>query len=163
MIGADVGTWIGTSVSVLSMGIAVWQARKASNAATRAEKMRDQIASRNAHSELSNLNGILAAALRAMDKYGPGAGVNARRGNSPESDAENVRSLTKEMARLRAMLVERFGETINEVITHLNSILADFGAATKDADRVVHGRKIYIEIIEFSGNVKQVLDKNIYG
>jgi hypothetical protein len=163
MSWTDVATWVGTGLAVVSMGVAILQAVRARDAATRAEEMRDEIAKRNAHGELSGLNGALGAAIRAMDKYGPGAGSNARRGYSPDSDAAMVRALTGEMTRLRALLIEKFGNEVGNVIAKVNQLLLNFAAAPSDAQRVQYGCDIYSEIVEFSGNVKKELDGNIYG
>jgi len=145
------------------MGVTIWQASQAKNAAARAEEMRDEIAKRNAHSELSGLNGALGAAIRAMDKYGPGAGPNARRGCSPNSDAATVRALTGEMTRLRVLLVDKFGNEVGTIIANVNQLLVNFAAASNDAQRVQHGCEIYNEIVELSGNIKNELDGSIYG
>lgn len=163
MTWTDVATWVGTGLAVISMIVAIWQAREAKSAATQAGEMRDEIAKRNAHSELSGLNGALGAAIRAMDKYGPGAGPNARRGCSPDGDAASVRALTGEMTRLRALLIEKFGDSVSVVISNINQLLADFAAANNDTQRVQHGCEIYNEIVEFSGNIKKGLDFTIYG
>lgn len=162
MTWTDGATWVGTGLTIISMGVAILQARKAKGAATKAEEMRDEISKRNAHSELSGLNGALGAAIRAMDKYGPGAGPNARRGFSPEGDAASVRALTGEMTRLRVLLVEKLGDDVSNVIAKVNRLLGDFANANNDAQRVQHGCDIYNEIVEFSGNIKSELDGNIY-
>lgn len=163
MTWTDVATWTGTGLAIISMGVAIWQASQARSAAAHAEEMRDEIANRNAHSELSVLNGVLRAAIRALDKYGPGTGPEARRGCSPESDAATVRALTGEMAQLRRLLVEKFGNEVSDVITKVNQLLVSFAAAPDEAERDQRGYDIYIEIVEFSGNIKKELDKNIYG
>lgn len=162
MTWTDGATWVGTGLTAIGMGVTIWQARQAKNAASRAEEMRDEIAKRNAHSELSGLNGALGAAIRAMDKYGPGAGPNARRGCSPNGDAATVRALTGEMTRLRVLLVEKFGDGVGDVVTSVNQLLVNFAAAPNDAQRVQHGCDIYNEIVEFSGNIKNELDGNIF-
>lgn len=153
----DIGTWVGTGIAAIS-AVVSW--RKASEA----KQMRDAIAKRKDHGDLSGLNGILTGALRAMEKYAPGAGINARRGSSPDSDAAAVRSLTSEMARLRGMLDRTFGKAaVSRVLNCLNNLLTAFGNAPNDNDRVSKGRDIYNEIVEFSGNIKSELDGNIYG
>lgn len=162
MTGTDWATWVGTGLALLSMAEAMRQARQAKSAAKRAEEMRDEIARRNAHSELSGLNGVLGAALRAMDKYGPGAGPNVRRGCSPDGDAASVRALTGEMARLRDLLVEKLGDGVSVVITDLNRLLVKFAGSKSDGERVRYGCDIYNEIVELSGNLKKELDGEIY-
>lgn len=163
MTWTDGATWVGTGLALISMGVAIWQARQAKSAAAHAEEMRNDIASRAAHSELSGLNGRLAAAIRAMDKYGPGAGRAARRGNSPESDAATVREVTGKMVELRDLLVKKFGNEVGDVITKVNELLIDFAEAPNPAEQLKHGGDIYNEILEFRGNIKKVLDRTIYG
>ena len=163
MTWTDGATWVGTGLALISMVVAIWQARQAKSAAAHAEEMRDEIASRAAHSELSGLNGMLVAAIRAMAKYGPGAGPAARRGNSPDSDAATVRALTVNMAQLRNLLVKKFGNEVGDVIAKVNQLLVRFAAAPNATEQHQHGSDIYNEIVEFSGNIKKVLDGTIYG
>lgn len=162
MTWTDGATWVGTIVTIISTIIAIWQANKAKQSATKAEEMRNDIAKRSAHSELSGLNGALGAAIRAMDKYGPGTGRDARRGSSPDSDAAAVRALTSEMTRLRILLTDKFGQKVMNVISNLNQLLSDFAAAPNESLKVQHGCNIYKEIVEFSGNIKKELDEDIY-
>jgi hypothetical protein len=145
------------------MIVAIWHASEAKSAATHAEQMRDEISKRNAHSELSGLNGVLSAAIRAMDKYGPGTGPIARRGCSPDSDAATVRALTGEMTRLRNLLSEKFGSEVGDLIKKINDLLVQFAASSSVANRDQHGCDIYNEIVEFSGNIRKELDGNIFG
>jgi len=153
----DIGTWVSTGIAAISAGVS-WQK------ANEAKQMRDAIAKRKDHGDLSGLNGILTGALRAMEKYAPGAGINARRGSSPDSDAAAIRSLTDEMARLRHMLDKTFGKAaVSRVLNRLKKLLTDFGNAANDNERVEKGREIYNEIVEFSGNIKNELDGNVYG
>ena len=162
MTGIDAVTWIGTGITIIGTGVAIWQACQAKSAAERAEEMRDEIANRSAHSELSGLNGLLVAAIRVMDKYGPGTGPEVRRGCSPASDAAAVRALTGEMARLRSLLVEKLGGEVNDIIPKINALLVDFARATNVAERDQRGGDIYNEIVELSGNIRKELDGNIF-
>jgi len=162
MAWTDVATWVGTGLAIISMGVAIWQASQAKTAAAHAEEMRDEVANRNAHSELSGLNGALGAAIRAMDKYGPGAGPGSRRGCSPDNDAASVRALAGEMTRLRTVLVEKLGNEVSDVITNVNQLLIRFAATSDVKERDERGCDIYLEIVEFSANVKKQLDANIY-
>lgn len=162
MSSTDIATWVGTVLALISMCVAILQAARAKTAADHAETMRDEITDRNAHSELSSLNGVLAAAIRAMDKYGPGAGPEVRRGCSPDSDAATVRALTTEMTRLRNLLFEKFGSEIGEVTKKTNRLLNSFANAPTVKERDTYGRDIYNEIVELSGNIKKELDRNIY-
>jgi hypothetical protein len=163
MTWTDVATWVGTVLAIISMIVAISQASKAANAAAQAERMRNEIANRNAHSELSGLNGALTAAIRAMDKYGPGAGPGLRRGCSPNSDATTVRALIGEMKRLRVLLVKKLGTEVSDTITKVDQLLINFAAAPNVTERDQLGCDIYNEIVELSGNIKKELDGNIYG
>lgn len=163
MTSSDIGTWIGTAFSIIGAAIAIWQARQAISAAHRAEEVRDEIETQHQHIELSGLDGVLAAACRAMDKYGPGVGSIKRRGASPEADAAVVRAFTAGMDRHREMLNEAFGKPCDDVRDRINGLLADFGNASDDGARLTKGQAIYLEISTFSGNMKQALDKRVFG
>lgn len=163
MTWTDIATWLGTGLAIISMIVAIWQASEAKSAATHAEQMRDEISNRNAHSQLSSLSGVLSAAIRAMDKYGPGTGPTARRGCSPNSDAANVRALTGEMMRLRNLLSEKFGSEAGDLVKKINDLLVQFAAAPNVADRDKYGCDIYNDLVEFSGNIGKELDGNIFG
>lgn len=160
---SDFATWVGTFFSVAGAGVAIWQAWQATNAAERAQRLRDEIAGRSAHSELSGLDGILAAACRAMDKYGPGRNPNSLRGISPHDDASAVRAFTAALDRHRDMLKKTFGESCDDVRDRLHAFLSDFASATDHSERQSTGCAIYLEMTTFSGNMKRALDLNIFG
>ena len=162
MTPTDIATWLSTALTVLATGITIWQAREARTAAKEAKGMRDEIAQRSQDGELSKLNGRLIAASRSMDKYGPGAGPNSRRGASSENDAQIVRELTAELARHRSMLSQKIGTPIEETISKINSKLNDFAASATDADRLRNGHDIYTELLELEGNLKATLDENLF-
>ena len=163
MTGSDIGTWLGTLFSIIGAAIAVWQSMQAKKAAKRAEEMRDEIAVKHEHSDLSGLDGVLAAACRAMDKYGPGVGSIVRRGASSEADAASVRAFTAGMDRHREMLTKAFGRPCDDLSERVNRLLGEFGEAATEADRLAKGREIYLEITMFSGNMKQALDGKLFG
>lgn len=163
MTGGEIGTWIGTFFSILGAGIAIWQARQATSAAERAEKMRDEIAGKHAHTELSGLDAMLASACRAMDKYGPGASPVRRRGTSPDVDAATVRTFTAAMDRHRELLATTFGKPCDDVRDRIISHLNAFGSASTDGERLEQGQNIYLEISIFSGNMKHAIDSKVFG
>ncbi|MDI1325433.1 MAG: hypothetical protein PSV23_01410 [Brevundimonas sp.] len=163
MTGSDIGTWIGTAFSILGAAIAVRQARRAKSAASQAVEMRDEIAEKHASRELSGLDGILAAACKAMDKYGPGRRASSLRGTTPDSDADAVRAFTAELDRHREMLASTFGQPCDDVRDRLHRLLGEFGAAATVSDRLPKGCEIYLEITTFSGNMKKALDGKVFG
>jgi hypothetical protein len=163
MAASDILTWIGTFFSIAGAAVAIWQARQSATAAVQAKKMRDDIVGRNTQSELSDLGGGLKAALRALDKYGPGVGSDVRRGSSPESDAATVRALTAELALKREMLANRIGPKCEEVRVSLNALLAEFANAADDDQRRPFGLDIYNELSAFSGTLKSALDSGVFG
>lgn len=152
-----IGTWVGTLVAVIS---AVTSWRKAGEA----KQMRDEIAGRKAHGELSGLNGILASALRAMQKYANGMSPTYRSGANPDEDALAVVAVANEMARLRAILDNSFGKTaVGKVLNKLDKLLADFGSSPNnpnDPVRVSKGNEIFTALKELSGNFKSEMDKH---
>lgn len=162
MTATDVATWVGTAIAFISMGVSIIQAKRAKSAAAKAEEMRDEISIRNANSELSGLEGMIAAATRAMDKYGPGAGAVARHGYSPENDAAAVRALTGCMSLLQGLLLDNFDVNVRDVTTNLNSLLIRFADAPNDMVRDKIGCDIYSEIVEFGGNIRRLVNANIY-
>lgn len=163
MLSSDTVTWIGTIFSILGAAIAIWQAKQAVSAAKRAEQMRDEIAGKSAHTELSALDAMLTAACNAMDKYGPGAQPVRRRGASPDSDAATVRAFTAAMDRHHDLLAATFGGPCNAVRDRINGQLDQFAAAANDAARVQAGKEVYSEIIIFSGNMKRAIDAKVFG
>jgi hypothetical protein len=163
MTWTDIITWVSAVITIISMFIAIRKARMAWNAATKAEEMRDDIANLNSHGELSGLNGMLAAAIRAMEKYGPGSKPKSRLSCSPDTDVATVRALTTEMAKLRHLLVERFGDEANTLISRFKTLLVKFAEATSNKEQDKICGDIYNDLTEFSGNIKKELDQNTYG
>lgn len=155
----DMATWAGVGVTWLL-------ARNARGAATDAEKIRNEIrgeiAERNAYGELSNLYGLITKVIERMDKYGPGAGADSRRGSKPNDDATSVRELTTQLAVHGAMLEERFID-IEQIRVRLADLLDEFSAEISDTGRVMKGRAIHSELTGLCGNIKKELDRNIYG
>jgi len=162
MTWTDYATWLGTGLSIIAMIVSICQALRAKNSAEQAKRMRDEISVRSSHNELSNLNGLLGSAIRSMDKYGPGATENARRGCSPDSDAGSVRAVTSEMIRLKNILIETFGQEVDELIRKINDLLKKFAQSIGPTERDEFGYMIHAEIVEFSGNMKKELDGGIY-
>ena len=162
MTPSDIGTWMGTLFSVVGAGIALRQANKAKTSADVATQKRNEIIEQYEHNELSGLDGVLLAACKAMDKYGPGVAASTRRGSSPQNDATRVRAFTAALDRNRDMLLKEFGDKADNVCRRLNILLSEFGSASSDAIRLEKGREIYLEITAFSGNVKHALDRKVF-
>ncbi len=159
---SDTVTWIGTGFSILGAIIAIWQAYRARKAADEVEKARNQIIGRYEHGELGALDGVLATACRAMEKYGPGSRAATLRGTSPDSDANSVRAFTAALDRNTDMLNKAFGGSCTDVRDRVNALLDDFGAATTVDERLPKGKAIYLEITTFSGNMKKALDSKTF-
>lgn len=161
--GTDVATWIATGATVLATGIAIWQAWLAKGSADRAEAMRNEIAGSQQHVELGGLDNALATALQAMDKYGPGRRASGLRGTSPDNDADAVRALTLALHRHRDLFQQTFGEPCDTIHDRLTALLNEFGACTTADERLPKGCEIYIEVSTFSGNMKNALDRRVFG
>lgn len=161
MISVGALTWIGTAVTLIGTGVTIWQSTRAVSAANRAKEVRDEIDNRNTDRELSDLNGMMTAAIKAMDKYGPGASAMSLKGYSPDSDAGTVRALTAKMQQVSKLLKEKAGQDASEVITKVNQLLIKFGDASNEVEHREHGGEIYIEITEFSGNLHSVIGNRI--
>lgn len=159
---SDTVTWIGTAFSIIGAGIAIWQAWRARRAANQAEAARREIIGRYEHGELGALDGVLAAACRAMEKYGPGSRVATLRGTSPDSDANSVRAFTAALDRNTEMLNRTFGGPCADVRDRINALLDEFGASATADDRLPKGKAIYLEITTFSGNMKKALDTKTF-
>ncbi|MDG5750229.1 hypothetical protein P8R33_03830 [Qipengyuania sp. XHP0211] len=155
-------TWIGTAFSILGAGIAIWQAHRARTAAEKVEAARKQIVGRYQHGELGALDGVLSAALSAMEKYGPGSSVTRLIGASADSDANAVRAFTAALDRNTEMLTKAFGGHCVQVRDRINRLLDEFGAAQTDGGRLPKGKAIYLEISTFSGNIKKALDAGTF-
>jgi len=54
------------------------------------------------------------------------------------------------------------GNEVSDVITNVNQLLIRFAATSDVKERDERGCDIYLEIVEFSANVKKQLDANIY-
>ncbi len=161
-MSSDTVTWIGTAFSIIGAAIAIWQSWVASRAASRAEQVRDEITAKHVHNELSVLDGLLAAALNAMDKYGPGRSLGSLVGSSPDGDADVVRAFTAALGRHREMLEKTFGEPCDVVRNRINVLLGEFAAAVVSNERMPKGCDIYLEITTFSGNMKKALDAKTF-
>lgn len=159
---SDTVTWIGTAFSIIGAAIAVWQARRARTAAQQAELARKQIVGRYEHGELGTLDGVLSAACKAMEKYGPGSRAASLRGTSPDSDANAVRAFTAALDRNTEMLTKAFGGPCVDVRDRINGLLDEFGAAPTVDQRLPKGKEIYLEVTTFSGNMKKALDAKTF-
>lgn len=159
---SDTVTWIGTGVSIAGGLLSLWQAGNARSAAEKAERARKEISGRYDHRELSALDADVAAALRAMEKYGPGARPSSIRGASFDNDANVVRLFTAALDRHAEMLSKAFAGPCDDVRDRINAWLNEFGAAPTAADRLEKGKSIYLEIATFSGNMKKALDTGTF-
>lgn len=159
---SDTVTWIGTAFSIIGAGIAIQQAYVAGSAAKRAEKARKAIMGKYEHGELGVLDGVLSAAFKAMEKYGPGCRASSLRGTSPDSDAIAVRAFTAALDRHTEMLTKTFGGPCADVRDRINGLLDEFGAAGTADERLPKGKAIYLEITTFSGNMKKAMDARTF-
>ena len=165
---SDVLTWLWQIfkveyVNIFSMLLTILFASRAKGAAAAAKKTRDDIAKHITHSELSNLNGLLGAAIHVMDKYGSGSTAVSRQSHSPENDATTVRAFVTEMTRLSGVLGKTFErDKIKSTINEINKILDAFGKASDETEKAEQGKNIFLEISGFSGHLKKELDKNFF-
>lgn len=162
MSPSDIGTWIGTAVSIVGAVITIWQARAAVSAAQSAKQMRDEIEGKKTHGELSEVSGILTGALSAMSKYGPGQNPSSLIGSQPHIDAESVRTFTASLDLHSHILQQTLGTSCVPLRSKINKALDEFGMATTDEDRLKKGKIIYSAISEFSGSMKRVRDGFVF-
>jgi len=103
-----IGTWISVIGSIASIGGAIWafvEARKSSRAATKAEKVRDEIISRRKLIEVSQVHAETARILKIVSTVGPACNPSLLRG-------VNCGSIAKD--------VEEYSRYINEHSSHFN-------------------------------------------
>lgn len=154
-------TWLATLISI-GGGVYAWrQAKSAKESATQAEEVRKDILSKRDTNELSTLSAMLAKAIQTMDKFGPGSKPDLL-GYSPNNDSTSVREVTSCIALHMAMLRTIFEQKIDEIHSNLTEHLSEFGEADSDREWILAGRKIYLQLTEFSGILKGEMNKKLY-
>jgi hypothetical protein len=162
MTPSDVVTWIGTTVSVFSAGYAVLQAKRAKSAVHIAESLREQIISRYEGHDLQSLEPLVKAAQEAMRKYAMPATTSARRGSTPGKDANAVIKLNEEISLKKHILEKFFGREIGTFQNDFTNLISNFRFQQNDEEQASLGGEIHRMISDFSGELKAVLDKNIF-
>lgn len=157
-----IGTWISVIGSIASIGGAIWaffEARKSSRAATKAEKVRDEIVSRRKLIEVSQVHAETARILKIVSTVGPACNPSLLRGVNCGSIAKDVEEYSRYINEHSSHFNDFFENKAKELCQDLHSDIEALSEARSFEDKKAAGKSIYYKIDSFMPFVKELSDE----
>lgn len=157
-----IGTWIAVIGSIASIGGAVWafvEARKSSKAATKAERVRDEIVSRRKLIEVSQVHAETARILKIVSTVGPACNPSLLRGVNCGSIAKDVEEYSRYINEHSSHFNDFFENKAKELCSDLHPNIEALSEAKSFDDKKAAGKSIYYKIDSFMPFVKELSDE----
>lgn len=157
-----IGTWISVIGSIASIGGAIWafvEARKSSRAATKAEKVRDEIISRRKLIEVSQVHAETARILKIVSTVGPACNPSLLRGVNCGSIAKDVEEYARYINEHSSHFNVFFENKAKELCQDLHPDIEALSEAKSFDDKKAAGKSIYYKIDGFMPFVKELSDE----
>lgn len=147
--------------SIIGAIFSIWQARKSKSSANRAQEIKNQLISNKKTSEISELNSCFLQAKRSMEKFGPGAIPSGLDGITIEREMHDVQSFF-ELLKVNRCLFGKTSPNIADVFCEkLRVALETFAESSNNHDLRGNGKTIYVLLIDFSPEIKMILDEKL--
>ena len=155
-------TIVGTAASLIGAVIAIWQASKAKSAASKAERVKEQIIDHRQISELSNIQSSCRKAQKAMAKYGPASSTISLSGINSERDAKEVQEflllVTENREYFKHELKPELWNEADALCRKIHPIINEFVDESESKAIKNRGTKILLELNQFSSIIKNLID-----
>ena len=155
-------TWISVVGSIASICGAIWafiEARKASNAATKAENVKDEIIGRRKLVEVSQVYTETSRILKVASKVGPSSCQSLLRGVNCNSIAKDIEEYSRFINEHSSYFTDFFENKAKELCEQLHPHIEKLSEANTFEDKKAAGKNIYYKINAFMPFVKQLSDE----
>lgn len=159
---STVGTWVSVIGSIASIAGAVWafvEARKSSRAATKAEKVKDEIVSRRKLIEVSQVHVETKRILSRVSTVGPACNPSLLRGITGSSIAKDVEEYSRYLNEHSSHFDDFFHNKAKELCQNLRPDIEALSEAESGDDIKSFGTSIYYKINGFMPLAKKLSDE----
>lgn len=155
-------TWISVIGSIVSIAAAVWawiEAGKASQSATLAEKVKDEIVDRRKMVEVSQIHAETSRILKTVSKVGPSCNSILLRGINCADIAKEVEEYSRYINEQSSHFTEFFDNKAKQLCASLNDDIEALSEAKTFDLKKGAGKNIYYKINDFMPTVKSLSDE----
>ncbi|MDN3391366.1 hypothetical protein QL998_09900 [Pseudoalteromonas sp. APC 3691] len=148
--------------SIASIGGAVWafvEAKKSVNAASKAEKLRDELISRRKMVEVSQVHSETKRVLSVVSKVGPSCNAKLLKGVNCADIAKEVEVYASFIFEQSGHFTDFFENKAKELCNDLKDDIESLSEAINFEDKKNYGKSIYYKIQNFMPFVKQLSDE----
>lgn len=154
--------WLSIIGSIASIASAIWawyEARKASEAASRAEIVRDEIIQRRKLVEVSQVHMETKRILTVVSKVGPSSNATLLRGVNCAGIASDVEEYSRFLNEQSTHFSKQFENSAKDLCADLNKDIEALAEAKNPEDKKTAGKSIYYKINAFMPVVKELADE----
>ncbi|MEZ8093327.1 hypothetical protein ACED51_04505 [Photobacterium swingsii] len=158
---STIETWISVVGSIASICGAIWafiEAGKASNAATKAENVKDEIIERRKLVEVSQVYAETSRILKVVSKVGPSCNQSLLRGVNCGTIAKDAEEYSRFINEHSSHFTDFFENKARELCEQLHPFIEGLSEAKTFEDKKAAGKSIYYKINAFMPFVKQLSD-----
>jgi len=154
--------WLAAIGAIASIGAAIWaflEAKKASESASKAETVRNEIIERRNLAELSNVHLETTRILKIVGRIGPASNPDQLAGIDPTEIASEVDEFTRHLNEHQAHFSDFFANRARELCDDLQDDISELAEQYEGAAIKQIGRRIYTKIHSFVPVVKALTDE----
>lgn len=159
---STVGAWISIIGSIASIASAVWactEARKSFRAASKAEKVKDEIVSRRKLAEVSQAYTETSKILKKISTVGPSCNPSLLRGVNCALIAKEVEEYSRYINENSSLFNETLENKARELCQNLRHDIESLSEARSFEEKKEAGKSIYYKIDSFMPFVKEISDE----
>lgn len=148
--------------SFASIGAAIWafiEAKKSTNAADKAEQLRDELIHRRKMVEVSQIHSETSRILSVVSKVGPSCNEKLLKGVNCADIAKEVEIYARFILEQSGHFTDFFENKAKELCDDLKDNIEGLSEAVKFEDKKSHGKSIYYKIQNFMPAAKQLSDE----
>jgi|SRR5690606_29930258 len=156
-------TWISVIGSLASIGAALWsfrEARKSISAATKAERVRNELIHRRELIEVSRVYAETSRILKEVSRVGPSCNAGLLRGVNCGSIAQEVQAYAQYLNEHSSTFDTDFESKANELCQDLRGDIVALAEAKSFEEKKAAGSNIYYKIDSFMPFIKKFSDSH---
>lgn len=154
--------WLSIIGSIVSIGSAIWafyEAKQASESASKAKVVRDEMIQRRKMMEASQVHFETNRILRVVSKVGPSCNETLLRGVNCSDIAKEVEEYSRFINEQSSHFTNFFENQANELCNALKDGIEALAEAKTYEEKKLAGKNIYHNIYNFMPTAKQLSDE----